>query len=74
MVSHSALQSIGVSTQSTLRGAKHVHSAPTTTSFTGHHKGIWQWKRNESILPSDSEGTVNRKKSKSDGGAHWHIP
>ena len=65
---------IGVSTQSTLRGAKHFN-APTITSFTHHHTGIRQWERNEGILTSNFEVNSWQKKvkNKSDGGAHWRT-
>jgi len=50
-IADSTLQnSLCVSTQSTVRGAKHFNNAPTTMCFTHHHTGIQQWERNESVL------------------------
>jgi len=41
---------VGVTKQSTLRGANHFNSAPTTTYFTHHRREILQWERNDGIL------------------------
>jgi len=52
---------IGVSTQSTLRGAKNFNNAPTITSFT--HTEIPQWEKNEGNLTSNFEVNSQQKNS-----------
>jgi len=46
---------VGVSTQSTLKGAKHFTSSLAITSFTHRHTGIWQLEKNEDILTPEFE-------------------